>query len=203
MLSIFEHFEGGNLLLLSSLMDVLVQLGWKLSFIPAVTADPNWPKGYSVPCNITHCHGGSSKVAFAWGLTGHPSATVSWWVIASASLLACFCFFSSFLFIKLSLSRLISCSCFCPSNSLALPLHFPLPSSEQLGGGLAASWDQPTTAVEDSPQQQWNLEIPNCVFSGFQRELVMVGSDSSHRASSMLCCCGQATAVKWGFLLGL
>lgn len=168
-----------------------------------MTADSNWPKVYSVLCNITLCHGGNSKVAFAWRLTGHHCAVVSWWVIASASLFFLFvffffCFFPFFFFlIKLSLSWLSS-SCFCPYNSLAPSLYFPLRSSKQLRGGLAASWDQPTTAVEDSPQQQWNLEILNCVFSSFQRELLMVGSDSSRRATSMLSCCGQATAVKRG-----
>lgn len=55
------------------------------------TADPNWPKGYSVPYsimlgNICGMLGefGLSKVALAQGVTGHWSAGGRWWGIAFA-----------------------------------------------------------------------------------------------------------------------
>lgn len=103
-----------------------LRVGTKLGRDTTWTANPNWPRGYSMPYNAllnkeNWGKGILGEVVFVigWRLLGHQSPCGRWWVIAFASLLG-----SSLPFSFIYLSVFISnheFSCFCASYSL--PCH--------------------------------------------------------------------------------
>lgn len=91
--------------------------GKKLEEDTVRTADPKWPKGYSIPYNIMLSRKKCEEVFLgeainAWRLAGDQSICRTWWVIVFASL---------FLFVFASLTKLSlswRVCCFCSSYSL-------------------------------------------------------------------------------------